>query len=163
MKNSTNKLLTAAVIVLLLANIAMVIMMVTKKKNPPHGGNRRGPSEMLTKELGLSEKQQKDFQQLRDEHFKNIRPVFDSIRSLKTSFFELVKQPGTNDSMLASYSSRIAERQAVIDKLTFAHFQRVRALFDTTQQRKFDEFMMKMMQRGGPGGRKKDSTEKKPE
>ena len=162
MKNSTNKLLTAAVIVLLLANIAMVVMMVSKKKNPSRGKGRGGPTEMMTKELGLSEQQQKDFQQLRDEHFKNIRPVFDTIRSLKTAFFEMVKNPETNDSMLSAYSNKVAEKQAVLDKLTFAHFQRVRALFDTSQQRKFDELMIKMMQRGGPG-RKKDSTEKKQE
>lgn len=163
MKNTTNKILVTAVIVLLIANIAMVVMMATKKKNPPRGKGRGGPSEMLTKELGLSEKQQMDYQQLRDDHFKNIRPLFDSIRTLKTSFFDLVKQPEVNDSVLINYSNRVAEKQSDLDKLTFAHFQRVRALFDTSQQRKFDELLVKMMQRGGPGGRKKDSTGEKPE
>jgi hypothetical protein len=60
---------------------------------------------------------------------------------------------------LSVYGKRITERQAAVDKLTFAHFRSVRALLDPGQQVKYDEFVQKMMQRSG--GRRKDSTENK--
>ena len=162
MKNSSAKILTIAVILLLLVNIAMVVLMLKWRNNHrPHGfGGKGGPMEMMVKELNMTDQQQKEFQQLRDEHFKTIRPLFDSVRAAKTAFFNLVKEPNVSDSILNAYSQRIAERQSVIDKLTFAHFRRVRTLFSGDQQKKFDEFVQKMMQRVGPGSRRKDSTEK---
>src|ERR1041385_342499 len=102
MKNSVNKVLAAAVIVLLLANIAMVIMMIKGRNKPDekHTGNRQGPMEMMIKEVGMSEQQQKDYQQLREEHMKQIHPMFDSLRAAKAAYFSLAKRADVNDSMI---------------------------------------------------------------
>jgi len=161
MKNSVNKVLVAAVVILLLANIAMVIMMIKgRNKAEPRHQARTSPFEMMVKEVGMSEKQQKDYEQMKDEHMKTMRPLFDSLRAAKTAFFSLSKSADLSDSMMMVSHKKVDDIQMAVDKMTVQHFRSVRALFDTAQQRKFDEFVQKMMQRGGPGGRKKDSTEK---
>lgn len=156
MKNSTNKILTIAVVFLLLTNIALVIFMLNKKQPADKKRNRVDPSEMMVKELNMTEQQQKEYKSLKEEHFKNIKPLFDSVRAAKTAFFALTKEQNVSDSLVNVYSLRIGEKQSAIDKLTFAHFKKVRGLFTAEQQPKFDEFVQKMMQRG-----RKDSADKK--
>ena len=162
MKNSTNKILAAAVVILLLANIAMVIMMIRGKSKgeEKHQGNRTGPMEMMIKEVGMSEQQQKDYQQLRDAHMKQIRPMFDSLRAAKNAYFGLARRADVSDSTMVAYHKKVTDLETLVDKFTLEHFRTVRALFDTAQQRKYDEFVQKMMQRGGQGGHRKDSTGK---
>lgn len=157
MKN--NRILTIAVVALLLANIALVLFLLTGKKNSdnrPHGG-RIEPSEMMVKELGMTEEQKIEYKTLKEEHFKNVRPLFDSVRAAKTAFYALVKEQEVDDNILDSLSRKISARQAELDKLTFAHFRRVRNIFTPEQQLKYDAFIQKMMQRGRRGG---DSTRK---
>jgi Spy/CpxP family protein refolding chaperone len=101
----------------------------------------------MAKELNMTDQQQKDFKQLRDDHFKNIRPQMDSLRAAKTAFFSLIKDPNSNDSTVDAYDQKVLEQQSRLDKMTFDHFRRVRNLFTAEQQPKFDSFVQKMMQR----------------
>jgi len=156
MKNSNNKILTIAVVLLLLVNIALVIFMVKGRKPGDRGRGKEDPFEMMAKELNMTEQQKKDYKEQKEQHFKNIKPLFDSVRAAKTAFYALIKDTAANDSTLAVYGQKISEKQAAIDKLTFAHFKKVRNLFTPEQQPKFDEFIQKMMQRG-----RKDSAAKK--
>lgn len=162
MKGASNKILTIAVILLLLVNVAMLVFMLKGRK---HGDRRQGgksPFEMMVKELNMTEQQQTEFKKMKEDHFTNIRPVMDSVRSLKRSMFELVKEENLNDSLVNRYSAMIAEQQAIADKATINHFRKVRALFTGDQQKKFDDFVQKMMQRRrGPGNKGGDSADKK--
>lgn len=157
MKNSTNKILTIAVVLLLITNIALVaFMMVGKgKKNGKRVGGK-DPSEMMAKELGMTEDQKKQHKLLKEEHFKTLKPYFDSLRAAKTAFFQLTKVPDVNDSTINSYYQKVANLQSQIDKMTFAHFRKVRTLFNAEQLPKFDEFLQKMMQRGRKDSARKD-------
>jgi len=156
MKNSS-KILTAAVVLLLLVNIAMVIFIVKGRNQHDSKGSGRGnPFEVMDKELNMTEQQKAEVKKLRDAHFATIRPLFDSVRTSKSAFFGLLKEANVSDSILNVYSKRITETQTAIDKLTFDHFKRMRSLFDTAQQKKYDEFVQKMVQRG-----RRDSTGKK--
>ena len=156
MKNPTNKILAIAVVFLFLTNIALVIFMLNKKSQGDKRHGRVDPFEVMVKELKMTEQQQKEYKLQKDEHFKNIKPLFDSVRIAKTDFFALTKKQNISDSVVNLYSLRISEKQSTIDKFTFAHFKRVRNLFTAEQQPKFDEFIEKMMQRG-----RRDSADKK--
>ena len=156
MKNSTNRILVIAVLLLLVTNIFLVYMMV-KGKKPGDGRRGRGePFEMMAKELKMTEEQRKNYKLLREEHQKTVKPLFDSMRAAKTAFYDLLKQETVSDSMVSVHSQKVADRQMVIDKATFAHFQKVRKLFTPEQLPQFDDFMKKMMQRG-----RRDSTARK--
>lgn len=157
MKSSTNKILTIAVVLLLLTNIALVVYMLSGKKHGPgKPPSRPSTSEMLARELNMTEAQKTQHQQLREDHLKNIRPLFDSIRMAKTALYNLLKDSTASDSLVNVYTRQISDKQVAIEKMTFAHFQRVRQLFTPDQQPRFDEFVQKMMQRG-----RKDSAQKK--
>lgn len=163
---SNNKILSIAVILLLIINIALIIFMVTWKNqhNSKRFGGKGDPFEIMAKELNMTEQQKKEHLLFRDEYFKTARPFFDSVRSAKSAFFSLIKDTAVNDSVLSVYNKRISAIQFTIDKLTFEHFRKVRALYKDDQQKKYDELVQKMMQRqGGRGGGdwKKDSTDKK--
>jgi len=152
-----NNILTIAVVLLLLTNIALVVFMFMGKNK--HDGKprvRRDPFDAMAKELSMTEQQQKDFKQLREDHFKNIRPHMDSVSAAKTAFFSLIKDPAANDSLVNAYNNRVMLHQSELEKMTFEHFRRVRNLFTAEQQPKFDSFMQKMFQR-----RRGDTTRQK--
>lgn len=144
---SSNKILTIAVILLLITNITLVAIMVMGKGNKERRSGREQAFEMMVKELDMTEAQQKEYKQLKELHFKDSKPLFDSLRAARNAFFALVKDSSANDSVMALHSQRISERQAAIDRNTFAHFRKVRQLFTPEQQPKFDTFVQKMMQR----------------
>jgi protein CpxP len=147
MKRSNN-ILTIAVVILLLTNIGLLIFMFTgKNRHGDDGRHRKDPIEGMAKELNMTDQQQKDFKQLRDDHFKNIHPQMDSLRAAKTAFFSLIRDPNANDSIINAYDQRVMEQQSRLDKMTFDHFRRVRNLFTAEQQPKFDSFIQKMVQR----------------
>jgi Spy/CpxP family protein refolding chaperone len=156
----TNRILTIAVILLLLVNVAMLIFMLKGRGHHDMRGRGDSPFDTMVKELNMTDQQQTDFKKLKDAHFTAIKPVFDSIRTLRKSLYDLVKEENMNDSMVNNYSGLIAQQQSIIDKLTINHFRKVRALFSGDQQKKFDDFVQKMMQRRGPGGMRRDSTGK---
>ena len=154
----TNRILTVAVILLLIVNVAMLIFMLKLRGHHDMKKQGMGPFDRMVKELSMTGQQQTEFKKLKDEHFAAIKPVFDSVRTLKKSLFALVKEENVNDSMVNNYSALISRQQAIIDKLTINHFRKVRALFSGDQQKKFDDFVQKMMQRRGPGGMRRDTT-----
>jgi protein CpxP len=157
MKNN-NKILTIAVVLLLLTNIGLVAFMMLGGKGKKAGDKRQGnrePFAMMVKELGMTEQQQKDYRQLKEAHFKSVRPLFDSIRAAKTAFYSLIKGGSVSDSVLNEYTAGISAKQAALERETFEHFRQVRNIFTSEQQPKYDSFLQKMMQRG-----KRDSSGK---
>jgi hypothetical protein len=161
---SNNKILSIAIVLLLITNIALVIFMVKgKSQHDVRRPNGKGdPFETLAKELNMTEQQKKEHIQFRDEYFKLVRPLFDSVRSAKSAFFALVKDSTVTDSMRNVYNRRQSDIQYTIDSLTFTHFYKVRALYTGEQQKKYDEMVQKMLQKqNGRGNWKKDSTGKK--
>jgi Spy/CpxP family protein refolding chaperone len=168
MKNPVNKFLAIAAAFLLLANIGMLFFMLKGKDRSRNinNNNRRGqPMEMIAKELGLTEEQKTTYKKMREEHFDAIRPLFDSINSVRSTFFSLIKNAEAGDSALNNYSGKIAGLQSAIDKKTVTHFRSVRTMFSGDQLSRYDAFVQKLLQRihykQGGGRWKKDSLEKK--
>ena len=161
----SNKILSVAVVLLLLINIALVIFMLKGRnkhdtKRPPKGD----PFEMIAKELKTNDAQRKQHLQYRDEYFKMVKPLNDSVKSVKSVYFSLIKDAAASDSTISNYNKRIADLQSTIDKITFEHLKRVRAIYVGEQQTKYDELVQRMVQRQGNkggGNWKKDSTENK--
>lgn len=155
MRPSTNKILAIAVILLLVVNIVLLIFIWKGKRAEPRHQQGNGAFETMAKELKMTEQQKNDYKKLRDEHFARVRPLFDSMRQYRTSFFKMVRDTALNDDSVNAYSKRVADIQAMIDKKTFDHFKKVRTLFSGDQQKQFDEYMQKMMQR------RRDSTNRR--
>lgn len=155
----SNKILAIAVVVLLLSNIALIAFVLKgkeKRTTGPFGG--KDPFTVMVEELKMTDQQQTEYKQLREQHFQKVKPLFDSMRAAKSSLYALIKEDDSkvNHSLLNIYSNKIGERQSELDRLMFEHFRNVRKLFTAEQQPKFDSLVQRMMQRG-----KKDSSKRK--
>jgi len=156
----TTRILTIAVVLLLITNLVLVAFMVTGKKksgDKRNQGFRTEAPEVMVKTLKMSDQQQADFKRLKEEHFKIVRPYFDSVRVAKRAFFDLVKNPALNDSLIQVYSLRVFEKQAILDKITLNHFRSVRNIFTAEQQPGYDSLLRKMWSNRN----RKDSSSKK--
>src|SRR5579885_3491239 len=144
---SYNKILSVALIVLLLVNIVLLFFLWKEKHSDQSTRQPASNSalETMSRELNMTDQQKAQYQILRDQHFSRVKPLFDSIREIRKDFLKLMRNTIVMDSEVAAYSHRIAEKQAVIDRLTLDHFRKVRGLFSGDQQKKFDEFIQKMM------------------
>ncbi len=150
-----NRWLSIVTLVLLVANIITLTLFWTHKRQEETG---RKPAEapgqvfeFLTKELQLTKQQQLAYKQLRDLHRANQRQLQDSIRKAKDTLFSLLNNPNVPDSLLNEYSKKATSYDQQLDMITFRHFQKIRALCDPDQQKKFDEIIKDALSRmGGP-------------
>lgn len=152
---SNNRWLSVITLLLLTANIITLALLWTNKgpekkfadMPPPQGGQA---FEFLTHELKLDAAQQENYRKLKDDHQAAVRPFLDSIRMAKDNFFELLQDKNVSDQQVQEYSSVIGELEQRRDVLTFRHFQKLRALCDTTQQQKFDSIIKEVMRKMAP-------------
>lgn len=151
-----NKLLTWLVLLLLVANAATIAMFWMNKKNgpPPPKGS---PKEFLVKELKLDTAQQAQLEELVKEHRKAAEGLREKTKAAKEAFFELLKQQDVTDSVKQAAAKAVSLNTEALDLLTLTHFQKVRALCNAGQQKKFDEIIhdiTRMMGQPprGPGG-----------
>jgi Spy/CpxP family protein refolding chaperone len=152
-----NKLLTWLVILLLIANTATLAMFWLNKK--PHPPQPKGaPNEFLIKELKLDTKQQEQLDVLVIEHRQMAEQIREKIRTAKDNLFDLVKNANATDSAKQTAAAACSKLTEQLDVLTVNHFQKLRALCNAEQQKKFDEIihdvtrMMAQPPPGRPGG-----------
>lgn len=135
-----NKLLVWLVALLLVANAASIAMFwLGKAKNPPQ--SKGTPQEFLIKELKLDTKQQEQLEVLVKEHRQAAEQLRGKTREAKESFFDLLKLSNVTDSVKKAAASAVSVSTEELDLLTLNHFQKVRALCTTEQQKKFDEII----------------------
>jgi periplasmic protein CpxP/Spy len=157
MSNTSSKTLTIAVLLLLLINTGLVVFLVLgrKEKNPASPHNRQDSFELMAKELNLQEEQKVQHKLLREEHFKNVKPYYDSIRAAKTALYARIADTTVTSAAFDTYDAKASQWYSAINRLTFEHFKKVRSLLQPNQQADYDKFIQKMMQRN-----RKDSSRK---
>jgi len=147
--STTPRFLTTAVILLLLINTGLVVYLVVdrNKSHRPYNRERLDTSALLAKEINLSAAQEKQHRELREAHFKNVGILYDSIRVVKMKLFTTAT-PGTTDSLLELSNQKINNWQTTINAMTVSYLQKVRNILTEQQQKGYDQFVIKMMQRG---------------
>ncbi|OQP51358.1 hypothetical protein A4H97_27680 [Niastella yeongjuensis] len=145
--------LLVLVAILLLTNIATLSIYWIKKPNHDGGpgrepGNReKRMGQFMVDQMKFDATQEASYWKLRDSMITIQRPVMDSIRDAKKSFFDLLNQPDATDSALIARSNQIADLQKKLDLVTFRHFQNVRALCRPDQLQKFDTVIKEIVNR----------------
>jgi flagellar basal body-associated protein FliL len=152
-----NKFLVLLVAILLVANLALMLYFFVFNK-PKDEGRRLSPSEFMQKKIGFNEQQAAKFQQLRDQHKEAIKPVMEEMKKLKDSLYNLLKEPGSNDSTAITLTNKIGEKQKEWELMIYHHFQKVRAICDSSQLPKFDSLVHRIIK--GPWMGKKRPAEK---
>lgn len=162
------KWLLLLVAILLVTNIITLSIYWSMKpaerpKNTQGDGDRqKRMGQFMVNELKLDKEQETVYWQLRDTMISRQKPLMDSIRNTKKRFFDLLKEPSPQDSLLQAKADEIAVLQKQLDLITFQHFQHVRALCKPEQVLKFDtvikEIVNRMTGSGRNPGKPKDSA-----
>jgi Spy/CpxP family protein refolding chaperone len=148
-KLTQNKFLTLAVILLLLANLGLLLYFVAFRHEHRHGDMKsHSVSDFVQKELNFNDDQKAKFKQLRDQHKETVRPFMESMHKLKDSLFNLLRNPQTNDSVISPIINQIGAKQTELELMIFHHFQKVRALCDSSQLPKFESLVHHMINHG---------------
>lgn len=135
-----NKLLMWLVVLLLVANAATITMFWLGRTKPlqPMRGT---PQNFLIESLKLDSKQQEQLEVLVKEHRQAAEQLRMKTKEGKEALFDLLKQQGVTDSIKVSKAKAISVITEELDLLTLNHFQKVRALCNADQQKKFDEII----------------------
>jgi len=154
-----NKFLVLLIAVLLFANLALMLYFFVFRNKEDEKNKPPRVSDYVQKELGLTSDQAARFQQLRDEHREAIKPLIEEMKNSKDSLYNLLQRPNVNDSVAAIMAKKIGEKQEEWELMIFHHFQKVRAICDSSQLPKFDSLVHRMINRG-PWMHKKRPPEK---
>ncbi len=139
-----NRFLVLLVAILLVANLCLMLYFFVFKNR--HETERSHPvSDFMQKELGLNPEQTEKFKQLRDEHRAAVKPVVDDMKRLKDSLYNLLQDPQANDSSARAIAEQIGDKQEEWEILIFHHFEKVRAICDSSQLPKLDTLVHKMI------------------
>ncbi len=148
--------LISIIIFLLVTNFAMLIFFMlmskpTDKRSRIHEEN--GIYNSLQKEVGFSNDQLNQYQNLRNQQRVNVKPLFNEIRKTKENFYALLNSDNVPDSIINADADSIATKQKRLDLQMFNHFKSVRNICTTEQLPKFDSAIKKLVVRmiGRPG------------
>jgi len=136
-----SKFLKIVIVVLLIINIGTLAFMWTNKPSkmplPPH--ERQDVFEFLTHELKFNDEQRNQYDQLRKEHHSEVEAIQKRGRSNHDHFFALLQNKSADSTLVSQLADSISINQKQIELVTFYHFQKVRAICNSEQQKKFDE------------------------
>lgn len=148
MKLDKVKVLTGLVVVLLLINIttiASIWQMVDFKHLSLKGQKPHGPKEFIIAKLGLDEEQQKVFEELRKEHFAEMRTLQEVIKVDKEAMYEAMKENTPDTAQTFAHIARIMQHEERLERITFEHFRKVRAMCNDEQKQHFDVIIDEVM------------------
>ena len=147
--NKKYKALVFIIIFLLVTNFILLILFMSNnsfdKKQTKH--DQKGLYTLLQKEVGFSDVQLNQCQALRTQQRKTIKPLFNSIRGSKESFYELLYKENLPDSILNKSADSIAAAQKQLDLQMFDHFKNIRNICTPEQVPKFDSSIKKVIAR----------------
>ncbi len=136
---------------LLLANITLLLSFFVfgeKSEHKNHGQPPQG-SGYLSKELSFSADQQTQHKELKETHFKNIRPLWEEIRLTKDSLYKQLNNSSFDENALQEMTNRLAEKNKLSDQLMFRYFRELRKICTPEQLAKYDTIVPQMVKRGG--------------
>ena len=147
---SRNKIYVSLIGLLLLSNLALVAFFVMNKPEKREVRREHPGSYMkdaLKNDVGFTEQQMAEFDKMADQHRQQMRPLFEDIGKTKESFYKMLSQPQTADTVLNQAASQIGDKQKAIDIKIFTHLQNIRQLCTPEQQSAFDSLIQRVVHR----------------
>ncbi|WP_170299270.1 Spy/CpxP family protein refolding chaperone [Larkinella terrae] len=140
--NDRNKvrMLIGIIIALVLLNAGLLSWMWLAPKGPQWDRHGDGRS-YLSKTLGFSEEQRTQYRAMRQRHFKEIKPLLDSMLQERKRFFGQVGDTTLTEAVLTEQARKIEEKSVRLNVLTLLHFQKVSALCTPEQRKKLKQVL----------------------
>lgn len=148
------KVLTILVVFLLCINVGIVAGMLTItdwKEIELRRDRKHGPKQFIINQLQLTKEQQIVFESLKDEHFNEMIRIRKEIKASKSALYDLLKEMETDSIKYNQLMSDIIRCEARLEKITFMHFKKLRAICNPSQQQQFDIIIDKVMERMSHG------------
>ena len=138
---STRRVTTWTIILLILLNLATLAMLwMSHFKQPaaplPQQG-ARNTKQFLQHELGLTDDQARQFEELRQQHFQQSKVFVDAIQQLKRELLDEVFASTPNLETMQNIAEEIGTNQAELETLRYHHFLELKALCQPDQVKKF--------------------------
>lgn len=150
-----NKTLLFIIVLLLLTNGALLFLMFggNKKQGQHEGKPKPGITEALRREVGFTDEQIAQFNQIKENNWGKVRQNLDKIRQTKQSIFNLVKDTTVSDSTILRLADSIGNLQRAVEINAFNHFKTTRSICNSPeQQTRYDSFVTKLISQGKAGG-----------
>jgi Spy/CpxP family protein refolding chaperone len=158
-----SKVFVAIIVLLVIVNIVLVSFFLLKKddgRRNKHEDRKAMIAGFLKNEIGFSAAQLQQYDTLSSMHRDNIKSMFDSLRSSKDKQFKQLAAGNFTDSVMNSVADQSAATQKMMELQMFNHLKSIRSLCTPGQLPKFDSLFVKVLNKRGGEGRKKDGEKK---
>ena len=142
------KFLKAILLILLLVNIATLSFFWLTK--PPRPNEQGTSKDFLAKELSFNIEQQEQFEALQVAFQEQREALRKSNKDNHDAYFDLLQNPKVDSATVKKAADEIIKIKEKEELAIFYHFQKVRAICDVTQQKKFDKIIKEAAQMMGP-------------
>jgi hypothetical protein len=144
MNERKNRLILIIIVALMLSNIILAILLFTSHEE---GKDREAAAMAIYKEIGLTPTQIDTFKAKKDVFFSEMKPLWENIKELKNTLYKHMDKASTQDSLIQSLTSQIAEKNKEADLKMYQHFIDIRALCTPEQKIRFDSVIPKFINR----------------
>ena len=138
---STRRVAAWTIILLILLNLStMAMLWMTRYQKPairPPKNGDRATEQFLQQELGLTDEQARQFEELRQEHFQESKPIVEAMQQLKRELLEEVFASAPESETMQNIAEQIGTRQAELETLRYRHFLELKSLCQPEQVQKF--------------------------
>lgn len=138
---STQRVITWTILLLILLNLSTLALLwlarFQKPAVPPPKDGDRATEQFLQQELGLTDEQARQFEELRQQHFEQSKPVVDAMQQLKRELLEEVFASAPDQETMQNLAAEIGTNQAALETLRYRHFLELKSLCQPDQAQKF--------------------------
>jgi hypothetical protein len=136
------------VIILVASNILLGYLLLQSGNRAVERKRKGNDVSAWYAEVGLEQAQIDTFKILKEEYFKDMKPLWGDIRQLKDSLYQQLDK-GVEDSTAQHILSLISQKNLEVDTRTYLHFTKLRKFCTPTQQARFDTIIPKLINRPG--------------
>lgn len=151
MSQTKYKWLLFLILILLISNMVIAFFLFSTDKKENKWKGKEDFAMTFYKEVGLNPQQIDRFKVMKEEYFKDMKPIWEEMRELKDSLYRNMGLL-SKDSSAMVLLTLINQKNAVADQKTFQHFIKLRNMLAPAQLYKFDTSVARIINR--PWGRR---------
>jgi Spy/CpxP family protein refolding chaperone len=148
-----NRMLFWCVGVLVLLNVVTLGLFWLGRPplGPPGGpGGRPDSQRIMEEQLQLSDEQARQFELIRDEHFRRTVPLQDDMHQIRLDLLDEVFAAEPNDAAIRELTAQIGRRQGQFERELFVHFRELKAACDDRQMAELREMLADIIESTRP-------------
>jgi hypothetical protein len=138
------KTLIGVIIFLLITNLVLVYFIVFQKPEVADKARETSTTYLLHKEVGFTDDQIVKYKLLKEAHYKNVQPYFDSLKISKVAFYRMLSND-IDEATINASSAKISNQENLLNIELFKFYKSARTLCTPEQYALFDSLIVKQM------------------